>query len=317
MTPPPEAIAVDASDDGWITSDPPGPAHVVRRLVGLPTMLARHRDLIYTSVRRELEARFTGTLLGWLWPLVYPVFMFVVYYFIFARLLDLKLPDLPEGLEASMGIYMFTGILIWSGFGEGLVRATNVIVENGNLIKKLAFPTEILPLNMVLTHLVTMMFGVVAYVAVLHGSALFMETPIFPPPTAMLAWIPVLLLLQIVFTFGLGLLLATLQVFVRDTIQVTTLLVTIWMFITPIFWVANPEVMSSIEPFLDSLAFNPLYHLIYAWRVVLMSRQPEIAFVGEDSFIGSLGIFAVWSVAVFLVGYTFFVLSQRRFADEV
>jgi lipopolysaccharide transport system permease protein len=320
MTPTPASSSpgADPASAPWRTADPPGLAQVASRLVGLPRTLARHQDLIRSNVRRELEARFTGTLLGWLWPLVYPVFMFVVYYFIFARLLDLKIPELPEELKPAMGLYMFTGIVVWAGFAEGLGRATNVIVENGNLIKKLAFPTELLPLNAVLTHTVTMLFGIVAYVAGLWVSYFTMETPIWPePPGLMLVWVPILVAVQVLFTYGLGLLLATMQVFVRDTLQVTTLLITVMMFVTPIFWVANPAVMPSIAPFMETLSYNPFYHLVYAWRVVLMSELPVQAFEGDDTFGGSLVIFAVWSVVVFVVGFTFFVLSQRRFADEV
>jgi len=99
-----------AIDERWTTSQAPGLAHVVRRLFAYPSTLLRHRDLITTTVRRDIEAQFTGTLLGWFWPLLFPVFMFITYYFIFAKILAFKFPDMEPGMEAAMGIYMFTGI---------------------------------------------------------------------------------------------------------------------------------------------------------------------------------------------------------------
>jgi lipopolysaccharide transport system permease protein len=300
----------------WRTSEPPGLSGVLRRLAAFPRTAFQHQDLIRSNVRRELEARFTGTLLGWLWPLVFPIFTFAVYYFIFAELLQVKFGELPEHLKAAMGVYMFVGIVVWAGFSEGVSRATTVIAENGDLIKKLAFPTELLPLNVTLTNLVTMLFGVWAFLIATVGSNLVLETGLWVNPAPLpLLWIPVLVALQGLFTYGLGLLLATLQVFVRDTAQVIGILLTVWMFITPLFWA--PALLPDIEPYLGALQINPMYHLVFVWRVVLMGDSVPEAFVEGDTVAHSLGVFSLWALGAFLVGYVFFALSQRRFADEV
>lgn len=299
---------------GWVTAAPPSAMDVVQHVVAFPRLIWRHWDLVITSVQRELQARFTGTLLGWAWPLVHPLFMFAVYYFIFTRLLAVKFGELPPELKSAMGVYMFTGIIPWSAFGESLGRGCNVIVENGNLIKKLAFPTEVLPLNIVLVNLVTMMFALVIFIV---GTF----TPVWiQPDWPMLLWIPLLILLQGVFTYGVTLFLATLQVFLRDTAQFTSILVTVWMFVTPLFWA--PELIQDFDFSKDTLAINPMYHIIYAWRLVLMNGEPaqvlnpegasQLALVAE-----SAGVFALWALGAFLVGYTFFILSRRHFADEV
>jgi ABC-type polysaccharide/polyol phosphate export permease len=293
---------------GWVTASPPKAIEVVQRVLGFPKLLVTHRDLVTTSVNRELRARFTGTVLGLLWPLVHPLFMFAVYYFIFTKLLQFKMPDLPKEHESAMGVFMFVGILIWAAFADAISRGCSVIVDNGNLIKKVAFPSETLPLNVVLVAVVTMMFGVVAFLV-----AAFL-TPIWPAPDpVVLLWIPVLLLIQIAFSYGLALILSTLYVFLRDTLQLVTILVTVWMFLTPIFWV--PELIGGIEPYMPLIEANPMYHLVYAWRVVLMGGEPAMAFTGD--FLPSVGTAAVWAVAAYLVGYTFFTLARRRFADEV
>ena len=170
---------------------------------------------------------------------------------------------------------------------------------------------------MTLVSHVTMLFGVVAYVAATYVSGLFLEHPIWEPPGARLLWLVPILGLQVLFAYGLGLLLATLQVFLRDTLQLAGLLMTVWMFLTPVFWVASAEAMPSVAPYIDSLRPNPLYHLVYAWRWVLMGAEPESAFDAGDAFGTSLATFAAWTAGVLVVGYLFFLRSQRRFADEV
>lgn len=295
--------------EGWVTARPPRMVEVLSRVVGFPGLVSRNRDLVWQTVRRELESRFKGTLLGWAWPLVFPMFMFVIYYFIFTKLLAMKFPSLPEEQKAAMGVFMFVGVLVWTSFAESLARGCNVIVENGNLIKKLAFPSEVLPLNVVLVNLITMLFGVAVFVLACFA------TPLWLSPGWMLAWIPVLLLLHALFAFGFTLLVATLQVFLRDTQQVVNIGVTVWMFLTPVFWA--PEIIQN-DFFTENMGvirLNPTYHLVYVWREVLMSGEPSLIFTYD--FGASLTTLAVWSVAMFAVGYSFFILCQRRFADEV
>lgn len=295
--------------EGWTTARPPKWSEVGYRIATFPLKVWKNRDLVVHSAKRELEGRFTGTLLGWFWPLVYPVFMFAVYYFIFTKLLAMKFPSLPESQKAAMGVYMFVGVMVWSAFAESLVRGCNSIVENGNLIKKLAFPSETIPLTIVIVNVVTMLFGIVVFLA----TCFF--TPLWIAPGPMLLWIPVLILVHVLFTYGFTLLVATLQVFLRDTMQVVSIWVTVWMFMTPVFWA--PEIVQNdwFTENMDLFRLNPAYHLMYVWREVLMSGQPAVVF--SYDFTASLVTLVVWSLAVFALGYGLFVLCQRRFADEV
>ncbi|MCZ6597175.1 MAG: ABC transporter permease [Planctomycetota bacterium] len=286
---------------------------VFGRVIGFPRLIVEHRDLISTSVRRELRARFTGTVLGLAWPLLHPIFLFAVYYFIFTRFLGFKFGEsLPVGQEAAFGVYMFVGVLVWAAFAETISRGTGVVLENGNLIKKLAFPSEVLPLNTTMVGGVTMLFGVAVFVA----ACLF--TPVWVKPGFALLWIPLLLVLQLVFTYGLVLALSALQVFLRDTAQMVAVLLTVWMFFTPIFWAPQLIGLDKIGEFMPIIEANPMHHLIYAWRVVLMSSEPSDPIDPFPEPMGvSVAIFAVWAAASFVVGYAFFVLCQHRFADEV
>jgi len=304
------AAPVAASE--WVSARPLRALELLQRVLRFPWLVVRSRDLVLTSVRRDLDARFTGTLLGWFWPLVTPVFLFAVYYFIFTKLLAMKLPpEAVAGRETTLGVYMFVGVVVWTGFAEALTRCCSSIVENGNLIKKLAFPAELLPLNATLTSLVTMLFGIAVFVA---GCLL---TDVWRAPAlAGLAWVPLLCVLQTLLAYGFGLALATTNVTLRDTAQVTGLALTVWMFVTPIFWMPElPGIRDSIAPYLDWILANPAYHLVYAWRHVLMSAEPDFAF--GTSIAHSVGILGIWALAAFVGGYALFIRGERRFADEV
>ncbi len=315
----PLATVAQRDAEGWVTARAPRAREIAQRIVGFPFLLRAHWDLIATSVKRELEVRFQGTVLGWLWPLFHPMFMFAVYYLIFSQLLDMKIPDLPEGQESAMAVFMFVGIVVWAAIAETLNRGTNAIVENGNLIKKLAFPSEILPLNITVVGLVTMLFALAVFILACW------ITPVWRAPGVGLLWIPVLVLVQGVFTYGLALMLSTLQVFLRDTLQVVAIGTTVWMFLTPIFWapqVINSDSLDSMMPLIQT---NPVYHLVQAWRGTLMGDLYVVPneYIAGGFLVSSadvawhIGVFALWAIAAYVIGFAFFVLSQRRFADEV
>jgi lipopolysaccharide transport system permease protein len=300
----------------WVTARPTAWREVGLRLVRLPWLVAQHWDLVRTTLKRDIAARFQGTVFGWAWPVLQPLFLFGIYFFIFTEILQQRLGDLPEDKKALMGIYMFTAMLAWSALSESLARGTTVIVDNGNLIKKLVFPAELLPLNVVLASLTVMLFGIGIFVLAT------LLTPIWHAPGPAILWLPVLLLLQGLFLYGLVMFLATLQVFLRDTAQIMGMLTTMWMFLTPIFWI--PELLGEgLEPYRALLEGNPAYHMVSAWRGALMGDVvvPAGQRVMEPVLVARipehLGTFALWALATYALGYTFFTFSQRRFADEV
>jgi len=311
----PEEQPSVAAPGEWVSARPTRAVEVLQRLVRLPALVIGHRDLVLTTLRRDLRARFQGTVLGWAWPVLQPLFLFAVYYFIFTQFLGQKMPA-AVGHEAALGVYMFCAMIAWGALAESLARGTGVIVDNGNLIKKLAFPSELLPLNVVLASLVMMLFGVAIFVLVTCC------TPVWPAPGAALLWLPVIVLLQGLFMYGLVLFLSTLQVFLRDTAQVVAMVVTVWMFLTPVFWV--PELVGeSAERYRAVIQANPAYHLVSAWRGALMG-DVQLPLDGRVLHPVSLadvpahvGAFALWALASYVLGYAFFVNSQRRFADEV
>ncbi|MCE9593528.1 MAG: ABC transporter permease [Planctomycetes bacterium] len=299
----------EARERGWVDARPVGLVDALVSCVRLPRVLFERRELLIAGVRRDLGARFSGTVLGRVWPLVSPLLLFGVYYFLFTRIFGFRLEGLDPERRGAMGVYMFVGALAWTGFAEGVTRASTVLVENGTLIKKLAFPSELLPLQVVLASAVTQLigFGVFAVVATVAS--------FWPAPGVALLWIPVILALQLAFTYGLALLVSAANVFLRDVASGLSLVMTVWMFATPVFWMPVREVLPAIGPWLPWIERNPLYSLCYAWRAVWMSSAPTVAF---PHTIGSeLLAFAPWAVGAYVVGATCFALVKRRFADEV
>ena len=284
-------------------------AHVAGEVWRTPGALLRNRDLVLTCLGRDLSGRFRGTVLGWLWPLVQPAVLFIVYGFLFAQLLGLRMPGASGELGASYGLYLFSGALVWSAFAESLTRATSSLVDGRHLLGKLTFPSEVLPLTPVLGGAVTLVFGVTVTLTVIA------ITGLHPLPGTSIAWLPVLLALGGLFTYGLALLCAAAHIHLRDTREVLTCLLTVLMFATPIFWVPSAEVMPSIGPWLGWIEASPIYLLVTGWRGVLMAGQPaEVLGLGvADCCLRLLP----WSVTCALVGRAVFAALQRGFADEV
>jgi ABC-type polysaccharide/polyol phosphate export permease len=300
----------------WIGARPTRLREVLQRMVRLPWVVSEHWDLVRTTLRRDLVARFQGTLLGWAWPVLQPLLLFGIYFFIFTELLQQRLQGLPDSQRGAMAVYMFCAMISWSSMADALARGTNVIVENGNLIKKLVFPAELLPLNVVLSALVMMLFGVGIFVL----ATAF--TPLWPVPGLTLLWVPLIVVVQGLFAYGIVLFLSTMQVFLRDTAQIVGMATTVWMLLTPVFWA--PELMGeNMERYLPMIHANPAYHMVSAWRGALMGDL--VVHIGERvmhpvsvaAIPTHLGVLALWALGAYALGYTFFVLSQRRFADEV
>ena len=191
------------------------------------TSLVRHRRLVRSFVVRDLKARYVGSTMGFFWSVVFPIVNLFVFMFVFRLLLNTRFADAATPEETAL--FMLAGILIWAAFAETLTRATNCLVENANLIQKIVFPAEILPINLTLSSVANMLIGLPIVVV---GIWVIVGNPLGPGTLL----IPALLLTQIVFTVGLGYLFATFNALWRDTYHLVGVGVQVWMFATPIFW---------------------------------------------------------------------------------
>lgn len=255
----------------------------------------RNRGLIRAMVRRDILGRYRGSFGGVFWTVINPLLLMLTYFFVFGVVLRTRFG--ADQSRSGFALYFLAGMLPWLAFSEAAGRSAGVIWEHRNFVKKLVFAVETLPVNLVVAGLVSEFFAVVLFC----GFLLITRGAI--PLTV--AWLPLLIIPQILFTTGLSWFLAALGVFVRDLGQVMGFLLTLWFFLTPICY---PE--SSLPPALTSLfAKNPIYVLVRGYRAVLLEHHaPEPA---------SLWKFWVVSAVVFVLGHAWFYKLRKSFPDIV
>ncbi|MFN0207254.1 MAG: ABC transporter permease [Planctomycetota bacterium] len=285
-----------------------------------PSLVIKNREIIRNFYSRELRSRFRGTVLGWAWPFVMPLVLFLVYYFVFAELLQAKFG--VAGVADAEGkswftVYLFVGVVVWSGFAESVTRNCSIILENSNLIKKIAFPSEILPLNTILVSLTIQGIAIAAYLLL----SPLLGWNAFSP---YLAALPILFIIQAALSLGLSLASASANVFVRDTQPILGIVMTFWQFATPVFWSTSVISKETLDRYQWALDANPMYHLLEGYRKVLVN--PGLKQDGSAELQKMAPMEWPWaecqnvlitSLAFFIVGYSLFYISKRRFSDEL
>jgi ABC-type polysaccharide/polyol phosphate export permease len=246
-------------------------------------------------VARELKARYRGSVLGFFWSFVNPLLLLLVYTFVFT----VVLPGAhPEELEP-FALFMFCGILPWSWFSSSLLESSNVLIAGGNLIRKVLFPAEVLPI-------VTVFAGMVHFCLGLPILAAFLFYYQVPIVASDLAWFPLVVLIQLALTLGLALLLSALSAHFRDVRDLLSNLLTLWFFATPIIY-ALSQAPASVRPYLN---LNPFTHLAVSYQEVLFRR---------GAFMEWPRLMAVGGAAVAVLCFGYFVFDRLRdtLAEEV
>ncbi len=245
--------------------------------------------LIYNLVLRDLKVKYKGSALGFLWSLLNPLLMLVVYTVAFQYVIKMRVPNFP--------IFLLCALLPWSYLTTSLAMGTGAITDNSNLVKKVYFPREVLPLSVVLVNL----FHFLLTFAVLIPSLFFFK--VTPGPA--LLFLPVLLLFQTLFVLGLTLMSAALNVYYRDVKHITEVILQLWFWATPIIWS-----LDMLPEKYQTLAYlNPFTPFVVAYRdIFLRNRLPELPM---------LAAIVVGGVVVFLLGAVVFQHKQRRFAEEI
>jgi len=271
-------------------------AQTARRAVWQPLwQLPRRLDLIITLTRRELAARYRGSVLGILWALLTPIVMIAIFTIIFAGIFNARFGDSSSHWDYAL--YLFCGLLPWTAFQESLQLSSNTIVAHANLVKRVVFPLETLPVAQTLAAVANQMFGTVALIV----GAIVLRREMH----ATIVFLPLLLIPQIIATLGAAWLLASLGVFVRDIVQGITLLLLAWMYLTPIIY---PEsiVPARYRPIINVNPFTPLVRNYR--RILLDGNLPDWR---------GLGYFTVFAIASFLFGYWWFARTRKNFADVI
>src|SRR4051812_25528286 len=220
--------------------------------------LFRYRALIQSLVARELKARYRGSVLGFFWSFVNPLLLLLIYTFIFT----VVMPATHPGIEP-FALFMFCGILPWTWFASSLLESSQVLIAGGNLIRKVLFPAEVLPIVSVLAGMVHFFLGL----PILALFFIYYGRPVTPSD---LLWLPVAVAVQLLLTLGLALLLSAVTVHFRDVRDLLANLLTLWFFATPIIYPLS-QAPASVRRLLN---LNPFTHLAVAYQEVLFVPGP-------------------------------------------
>jgi lipopolysaccharide transport system permease protein len=265
-----------------------------------------YRDLLYNLVVRNLKLRYKNSVLGILWSLLNPLLMMLVFTFVFKVLAGRsELPAYPA--------FILSGVLAWNLFSSSVTAATGSIVENAHLIKKVYFPREVLPMSVVLSNLVNYLLALPVY--------FLLATALGQTPTMWVLLLPGVILVQLFFTLGISFILATVNVFYRDTQIVMEVVLLAWFFMSPVFYSISQVAPGGVR--IDSLGLalssfdvqrwmrilNPMASIIATYRDVLYwGAQP-----GLDFFMRT----AVTATFFLIIGYLVFLHFCPVFGEEV
>jgi lipopolysaccharide transport system permease protein len=258
-----------------------------------------YRELVFNLTVRGLKARYKSRVLGFLWSLLNPLGMMLVFTVVFALIApDNKIPKYP--------IFLLCGLLPWSFFNAGLMTGTNSVVADGDLVKQVYFPRVALPLAIVLASLVNFLLARAVFFVVL----IVLQVNFSP----YLWMLPVVILIQICFIAGIAPILSTLNVFYRDTTMIMEVVMLAWFFLTPVFCPIQmlPDTYTVTGVTLDGhrlmYVLNPMASLISSYRDRLYWGYRT----GFDFFLRT----AITSVAILVFAFWFFTRFSHRFGEE-
>ena len=265
-------------------------------IVALGKSLWRNRQLIVQMTKREVVGRYQGSAFGLAWSFLNPVFMLVVYTFVFSEIFKSRWGGVGgDDSKTQFAVVLFVGMIVLSLFSEVLNRAPGLILANVNYVKKVVFPIEILPviaMGAALFHSLISLGVLLAAFTLFNGYLHW--TAVFTP----LVFLPLVIL-----TMGLAWMLASLGVFLRDVGQTIVIITTVLMFLSPVFY----PVTAVPERFRPFIMANPLTFIIEQAREVLIwGHLPNWSGLGIYTLVATAG---AWS------GYAWFQKTRKGFAD--
>ena len=265
-------------------------------LASLARSLWRNRQLIVQMTKREVVGRYQGSAMGLAWSFLNPLFMLVVYTFVFSEIFKSRWGGIDgNDSKTEFAVVLFVGMIVLNLFSEVLNRAPSLILSNVNYVKKVIFPIEILPvivMGAALFHAVisvgVLLAALMLFNGYLHWTAFFLPLVLFP---------------LVILTTGLAWMLASLGVFLRDVGQTISIITTMLMFLAPVFY----PVTAVPEQFRPFIMANPLTFIIEQAREVLVWGH-------LPNWMG-LGAYALTAVVILWAGYAWFQKTRKGFAD--
>lgn len=250
----------------------------------------QYRHMLKTLVKQDIRGRYKGSIFGFLWTLLNPLLLLAVYSVVFQFIFKLDIEYYT--------IYLFIALMPWNTLSNTIAMGTNCVTGNAGILKKVYFPREILPLATVISNVVNYIFSlVIIFIALLFFSPIGLSAYVF--------LLPVMIIIQAIFTLGITLMLSAFNVYVRDVQYIMNPVMMIWMYACPILY----SVDMVPEKFRTIYNLNPMVKIIEGYRDILYYQQmPNLKWLAI--------IFGI-SLVILYIGYVVFEKLQRRFAEEV
>jgi ABC-2 type transport system permease protein len=248
------------------------------------------KNMIFELTHRELRGKYKGSLLGFLWTYVNPLCQIIVYAFVFSQIFR-------SGIEVFY-IYLIVSMFPWNFFTGGVIQGLGSIRYQGDLVKKVYFPRQILPLVSVTVNLVNMIISFFIIYAIILVSGWGIDWNLQP-------WLIIVIFIEFVFTLGLALALSAVEVYFRDIEHITSVVMMIWMYATPMFYSLD----SIPEKFQMVFYMNPMLYIIGMYQQVLYYKiAPSPEYIAKG---------AIAALISFVIGWIIFKLLEKRFAEEL
>jgi lipopolysaccharide transport system permease protein len=251
----------------------------------------RYREAVRNMVARDLKVRYSNSVLGIVWALFSPLFMTLVYTVVFTVLIPGSIERFP--------VFVLAGLLPWGYFSSAVASTTGAITTNGHLINRVYFPREVLPVANIVSNGVNF----VVALALLAGFIIVFRIEL----TMTVAWLPVLIIMQLMLMTGLGLFLSAVNVFFRDTQQIVDISMLAWFFLTPIIYPIDVIVNAALRQAV--LIVNPMASLVVAYR--------QILFYGGSPDPALMAITFGQAALALVIGALVFRRLSPAFAEEV
>jgi len=248
-----------------------------------------YREMLKNLVLKELNARYKGSVLGFLWSFFNPLLMLVIYSVVFSLIMKAQIENFP--------VFIFVAILPWNFLVNSVLMGSTVVLHNANLVKKIYFPRSILPLSIVISNMINYVFSLLILIPALmlyHIKIGFV-----------ILYFPAVLFIQAVFVLALTLAVSALTVYLRDLQHITSVLMTAWFFLTPVFYPLNflPQEYQIL------FSWNPMTPLINEYRnIFLYNTVPDFF---------NLTLLLVIFLLFLVASLTLFNRLQRYFAEEI
>ena len=252
--------------------------------------LTHHKYLLLQLTQREVKARYKQSFIGYAWVLLNPLAQMLVYSFVFSIVFRFPTNGIPYP------VYLYAALLPWTNLQTILSSATNSLVSNSVLLRKVAFPREIIIYSVTIAKTFDLFFAGILFLFLLF----FYQVPL----AASFPMFFVLLGLQLLLTTGLSLLLAAFNLFFRDVQYLTNLALMIWMYLTPIVY----PLSLVPEKWVALYKLNPMVGIVEGYRSALFGYPFEWMIIGWSAF---------WSVTLFLISFLVFKKLEKYFADIV